>query len=414
VFGISWFGNPGDGTSYTAYCGGGGSARTGVGNSCIVQTPASQNGMDVPLTISTGDDIGVALQIYQNPVTGKVWLIVALSHEIHRYSLPSGKPDGVINVGEGVNAVGVNGMTDQMAVGCDSGLVKVYAMTDEDFATAEPAHVCEGHEKTVCACTFSMRGGRLLTSAKDGTAKVWKNGQLLATLECSVEDPKAKGPKPKRPPQVLVRGCAFADLEGRVALTVASGRRGAAFLAQWIQDENGFSCAVRTNCSPCPISAMDLSADAGLMALGSVDGSIILWDVAAWKTMKTFKEVHDLPVTGIAARPFPVPLQGEDNGVQIHARSASADSQLACLTLQRKAPKQGGESSSSGYFGLTLLTRLLYLLMLLWAVYPIFREGQQKCLETYQTTGLKALRQCIVEELLIAPSWRPGVSVPPH
>lgn len=416
VFGISWFGNPGNGTSYTAYCGGGGSAKTGVFNSCIVQTAESQNGFEEPLIISTGDKVGVAVNIFQNPVTGKIWLIMAMEKEVQRFSLPEGKLEGVIHVGEGVNAVGVNGMTDRLAVGCDSGMVKVYTISDDDFSAADPLYVCEGHEKTVCACVFSMRGGRLLTSAKDGTARVWKEGQLISVLTCSIEDKKAPKPTSKRPPQVLVRGCAFADLEGKVALTVASGRRGAAFLSQWVDSKEGFQCAVRTNCSPCPISAMSLSADTGLMALGSVDGSIILWDVATWKKKKIFKEVHDLPVTGIAARPYDVPLQGEEDGIRIEARSASADSQLACLTLQKRAPKKQAEGggSDSGTSGLTLLNRFIALIVILIALYPVIQEGRLKCAGTYQNNGLNALKRCIIDDVLIAPSSRPGVSVPPH
>jgi WD40 repeat protein len=419
VFGISWFGNPGDGTSYTAYCGGGGSAKTGVFNSCIVQTPESQNGQEEALKISTGEKVGVATHIYQNPVTGKIWLVIGMEKEIQRFSLPSGELDGVIDVGEGVNAVGVNAMADHLAVGCDSGLVKVYSMADDTFeSTDEPAYTCEGHTKTVCACAFSPRGGRLLTSAKDGTACVWKDGTLISTLTCSIEDAKAKGPKPKRPPQVLVRGCAFEDLEGKVALTVASGRRGKAFLSKWVEGENGFECEVRTGCSPCPISAMSLSDDAGLMALGSVDGSIILWDVAKWKVLKTFKEVHDLPVTGIAARPYPVPLQGEENGVQIHARSASADSQLACLTLQRKGPpkakKQGGGSIRSGPSGATIMNRLIAMVVLSFVLYPVLQDVQEKCAVPLQKKDFSTLRQCLMDDVLIAPSSRPGVSVPPY
>jgi hypothetical protein len=419
VFGISWFGNPGDGTSYTAYCGGGGSAKTGVFNNCIVQTPASQNGDEEHMKISTGDKVGVAIHIFQNPVTGRIWMVIAMDKEIQRYSLPSGELDGVIDVGEGVNAVGVNAMADRLAVGCDSGLTKVFFIGDDQFETGEPAYLCEGHTKTVCACAFSPRGGRLLTSAKDGTACVWKEGKLLGTLTCSIEDPKdKKGPPPKRPPQILVRGCAFADLDGEVALTVASSRRGSAFLSQWVDNgETGFTCAKRTACSPCPISAMSLSDDAGLMALGSVDGSIILWDIATWRALKTFKEVHDLPVTGIAARPFPVPLQGEENGVQIHARSASADSQLACLTLQRRGPpeqKQAGGGIKSGTSVAGIMNRLISLGIFLWVLYPVLQEAQEKCAVPWGKKDLVSLKQCVMDDVLIAPSWRPGVSVPPH
>ena len=37
----------------------------------------------------------------------------------------------------------------------------------------------------------------------------------------------------KRPPQILVRGCAYGDLEGRTMYTIASGKRGPAYLTKW-------------------------------------------------------------------------------------------------------------------------------------------------------------------------------------
>ena len=37
----------------------------------------------------------------------------------------------------------------------------------------------------------------------------------------------------KRPPQILVRGCAYGDLEGKTMYTIASGKRGPAYLTKW-------------------------------------------------------------------------------------------------------------------------------------------------------------------------------------
>jgi WD40 repeat protein len=180
-------------------------------------------------------------------------------------------------------------------------------MTDEELYP-DPVFVLEGHEKAVCAVSFAPRlQDRILSSAKDGTARIWQNGDCLAVLKCDISDPKV--PPPARTPQVLVRGCAFGDLDGQVVYTIASGRRGKAYLSHWeeipVADEKQpveYELVMRTECSPCPISAMSLSGDASLLAMGSVDGTIILWSIEQWRALKRFTEVHDLPVTCIAAR----------------------------------------------------------------------------------------------------------------
>lgn len=424
VFCISWFGDPSNGRSITAYAGGGGSAKTGVFNNVVVQ-----DGDQEELKISTGDKVGVALQIYKNPVTRKLWMIVVLGGEVQRYSMPEGTLDGVLTVLDNTNeekgedkdfcsAIAINAMTDQMAVGCNSGIIKVYPTSDDTFAQPDHLYICEGHTKCICTLSFSMRGGKLLSSAKDGFARVWDSntGKELSKMFCDCADQRAP---PQRAQQILVRGCAFADMEGKVALTVASARRGKAFLFQWIEKEAGenYERAVRSECSPCPVSAMSMSQDGTLLTFGSVDGSIILWSVLKWAAVKIFPQVHHLPVTCIAARPFDVELQGEEfTGVRIHARSASADSQLGCLTLQRKAPKRKDESRGSGGRGLSLLLihRLLWTFAFLGILSPLVREAVEKCEHAWIRRDLHSFRQCLLDDVLIAPSTRPGVSTPPY
>jgi WD40 repeat protein len=404
LFGICWYGNPGDGTSIVAYCGGGGSAATGVKNFIGVRIPGQE-----PLQITTGDQVGVALTIVQSPVNGKLYLFVALGTKVHRYSLPDGQDTGQLEAGDNLNCLSVNAMVDQLAVGCENGTVKIFNINDQELGEL-PLYTCEGHEKAVCAVAFSLREHTMVSSAKDGTARVWKNGNLIGVLACSIKDPKAKVPPPKRPPQALVRGCAFGDLDGRIIYTVVSGRRGKAYLSRWGWKGDKYECLIRSECSPCPISAMSLSGDAGLLALGAVDGTIILWGIERWKPMKSFREVHDLPVTCIAARPFPVPLQGEEDGIQYHALSASADSQLAYLTLQRRAPRE--KSSSRSYQ--SLINSLVRIAILAWVLYPVTNEIWDKCEDEWDSQGLAKTWECIRYDVLIAPSTRPGVLVPPY
>ena len=363
------------------------------------------------MEISTGDQVGVAITIVQNPISNQLHLFVALGNKVNRYRLPDGQPTGSLEVGDNINAITVNAMVDQLAVGCEDGSVKVYKVTD-DKMESDPVYNCDGHQKAVCALAFSPREQILVSSAKDGTARVWKQGQSLGVLKCSVADPRA--PPPTRAVQVLVRGCAFGDLNGKLIYTIASGRRGKAYLSKWGFNaaSKKYECMERTECSPCPISAMSLSGDAGLLALGAVDGTIILWGVDRWKPLKLFREVHDLPVTCIAARPFPLPLQGEEDGVQFHALSASADSQLAWLSLQRPQKSKASSRGSGSLKG--TVNSLVRIMILGWILYPVANEIWEKCEEDWDNVGYAKTWECIRYDALLAPTSRPGILVPPH
>jgi WD40 repeat protein len=423
VFGISWYADPIDGTSILAYCGGGGSARTGVNNSIIVQYNGSDSDNNKPQRINTDDDVGIALHVYQNQATKKLWLVVGMQNYVQRYSLPDGEPAGKIELGDSpelvqgmngwnVSSLAVNSTADLIAIGCEDGSVKVFYMNDDYFDAQEDARAFQfkHHVKAVCSMAFSLRHNRLITSAKDGTANVYQDDKLVETLECSVLEKNE--PPPIRPVQVLVRGCAFLDMDGTVAVAVASGRRGKAFLFQWVRKDNQspFTFINRTVCNPIPISAMSLSQDASLLALGSVDGSVVLWGVPNWKLLKKFPEVHELPVTCIAVRPYPVELRGESDGVQIHARSCSADSKLGCLTLQKRRPRKAGDGLSGVGF-LSVVHRMVLLAVFVMFLKPIWNETRDKC---GQTIGWADRKKCFMENVLIAPAGRPGVSVPPY
>eukprot|EP00934_Nitzschia_sp_Nitz4_P005362 Nitzschia sp. Nitz4//scaffold11_size288233//17444//18760//NITZ4_000729-RA/size288233-processed-gene-0.199-mRNA-1//-1//CDS//3329533939//5352//frame0 len=422
LFAMDWFGDPGNGTSILAYCGGGGSAATGVHNKIIVHTA----GQHEDLEITTGAQVGVALTLIQHPITRQLYMFAALGSQVHMYTLPSGELVDELAVGDNVNAVAVNPMLQQLAVGCESGTIKVYSINAEEAAGegAEKSppklsmaklqeYELEGHSKAVCALAYSMHENKLVSSAKDGTARVWKKEECLAELTCSVLDPK--GPPPKRTGQILVRGCAFGDLQGNLVYTVASGRRGKAFLSQWKASKGEYQCVERTECSPHPISAMDLATDGQRIVLGATDGTVIIWGIERWRPLKSFPEVHDLPVTCIAARPFLLPLKDdEENGVQMHAVSASADSQLALLTLERRSSRRDPSSRTFQ----SILHTLLQWIFWLWVLQPVALEIQTKCISVPSTDmsgrTMADTWECIRHDVLWAPDTRPGIAVPPY
>mmetsp|Transcript_29116 Transcript_29116/g.44009 ORF Transcript_29116/g.44009 Transcript_29116/m.44009 type:complete len:448 (+) Transcript_29116:136-1479(+) len=431
VFGISWFADPGDdGESIVAYGGGGGSAKTGFNNRIIVSFLKE----DEDITISTGDDVCVNLVVYQEFPSKDRFVLAAIGQTVRRYSLPTGQPAGQVNVGEGCNTLAVHGMGQVFVVGCDEGPLHVYQMppknssnssSTDDAAEWTKLFSCLGHEKTVCGVSFAARSDRIVSSAKDGTARVWKQGgDCISVMKHDITDPddakkKAAAPAkktPKRATQILVRGCAFGDLEGNVVVSVASGRKGKAFLNKWTftEEKNEYELSIRDPVHDYPISSMNLGVDGCLLALGAVDGSILLLDVVQWRLLHKFREVHELPVTCIAARPlFHVPLAGDEHDIPLHARSASADSKMGLLTLSKKRvkrakPAQELKSSSSSSSTILSLPKLIVWCLLLSFLHAVYEDTMDLCAPN--DLGW----ECIRDEVLWAPSSRPGIVTKPY
>jgi len=420
-----------------AYCGGGGSAATGVKNRLYIEIagnrpeeekkeeqPQGGPSDDEPIIVETGDQLGVAISIAKNPLTNKITLFCALGTTVNVYSLPEARLEQKLSVGATVHAIGVNAMANTIALGCENGSIKVYEF-ERDYRFKElPAYVCDegpdtGHTKPICSVAFAPRSeNRIVSSSKDGTARVWNKDECIGVLKCSIKDPRGAPPPPNRRNRiqtVMVRGCAFGDLEGKLVYTVASGKRGKAFLSKWAFDEKEkqYQCFERTVCSDHPISAMSMSADATSFALGNADGTIYLWNIPKWKVAKQFPSVHEFPVTCIAARPYDLPLKGEDeSGIRFNAFSASADAQLARLTTQRKVPKSAADKNSAGFPMAEYLNKLARWAFLLWVLSPVGRDIMDQCGGGIGEFG--AMLKCVRDNVIIAPSSRPGIGVPPH
>jgi len=357
---------------------------------------------------------------------------------------------------------------DYIAVGCENGIVVTYQLNPSSSAgdNGTPQYEftkvaeCQGHTKAVCAIQFHPRGTHVLSSAKDGTARVFdtETGSEMAVLKCEVHDPK--GPAPvlpdpskmktkdprmmKRAPQILVRGCAYGDLEGKSIYTVASGKRGPAYLTKWkfggmkgggppggppgapVQQSTptdqrlSFNQQFRIECSPVPVSATSFSADGTLVVLGSVNGSISLYHLESQSVLKKFDEVHDLPVTCVASRPIPnvLLLPGElEGGVNFDAVSASADNRLGRFTLQKKSriqkskpPRSARKKSVFEVYLWEILRVPLYVLLLL--TIAAIRDTVDICKQEFGLSalvmdgGVPAAGHCLYREVLWAEESR--------
>ncbi|KAL3796117.1 hypothetical protein HJC23_000620 [Cyclotella cryptica] len=524
VFGLAWYGHPsnigngvgahGDqrrnnrGVSALAYCGGGGSSKTGVLNKIVVVVTTDGHGGSVTrqIDVSTGEALCFGVHVFRpyDDDLDMIRLLACVGDELLLYGIPIAEVPivdgadenaedqqqqqqqennvgavllGKVNVGQGYGAsvttytpIHRNGVLHHcVAVGCENGIVVLYELKQQQPQDIMMEFIkiaeCTGHTKAVCSINFHPRGTDILSSAKDGTARIFctQTGLQLGVMECEVHDPKDPPPlKPeaatnvttkdprmmKRPPQILVRGCAYGDLEGKTIYTIASGKRGPAYLTKWktlvplastmpsAPTSSSSSSSPSSNrtlsirqeyriqCSPVPISATSLSSDGTLLALGSVEGSILLYNLETKSVLKQFQG-HDLPVTCLASRPIPnaLMLPGElEGGVNYDAVSASADNRLGRWTLQRKSrivvPRQRRmkremNALESFLWSIIRIPLLLFVIVVLIAVHDVLDICHEEVKLPALMTDVGAAGHCVYREVLWAESTRPGVrSVP--
>lgn len=405
VFALTWIGpsppnekSPIQYSSVLAYGGGGGSARTGVSNKIIILSNSyyKQTNHSIPqrwMTIDTGDQICVGMNIYYPFMQQEVWLLAAVGNNVNLYNVVNGKLLGSITCGnEGVNTVTFQPDGKQFVAGCENGNVLLYSIHNINSKEGNDGNgdgdmkyefkllieysnhmKSTTNKKAICSVCFAPpsvhheQSFYFLTAAKDGTARVWStsDNKELALLKCSLSElnaPAKPAPKPAPKqqvkttsnrnrmmmnPPVYVRGCSFGFNEETI-YTIQNGRKGKSYASKWrlttIGKEKKYVEEIRTSISPTPVSAMCISGDRSFLALGTVGGSIYIYDSSNLSLIRLYEEVHDLPVTCIAAIPwgmhFPEakhPLQQEQDGgdIEFCAISASADNRLAFLTLQK-------------------------------------------------------------------------------
>lgn len=360
VFGVCW--SP----CANVYCGGGGSAKTGVGNAIVI----THNSNFATTVIDTMSEICVGIDVYPKLVSvGICYVAAAIGTQIQVYHSKTGISMGFYELsvderemkGEeaeafmvGFSCVAFAPDGHGLLAGCENGTILSFGLHWENVVATPPGEdaiappkvhftklaVLLGHEKAICGLSF-LPDNSCFTCAKDGTAKLWsfQTGAEIATACCSIVDIDSNDKKKKRPVQQssLVRGCAQ-GLQG-LLYTVQSGRRGKAFVSQWeiLQQKTNTAkielAEIQRICvSDVPISAICMTFDKTALVLGSVDGSVIvisLKNANQLRIIRNYKEMHDLPVTALTS------CYRTSRSEKIDVITASADGKLNFISFDK-------------------------------------------------------------------------------
>ena len=179
--------------------------------------------------------------------------------------------------------------------------------------------------------------------------------------------------------------------------------------------EGKYKIAEKSLCTDLPATALSISMDKTLLAIGVADGSVILWNKVEWCPIKKYTGVHELPVTCIAARPLPHPFVGEQD--RMHARTGSLDCNSGVLSLHTKSPqkKRGINDGGSGFCGwlLYLIYLVLTISLFVMALQSMFPHAQEVCMQVRDHQGLQAASLCLWEEVFYIHPSKLGAPFPP-
>ena len=376
--------------------GGGGSAKSGVGNQVIVsivETRPTGVQAEERLTYSTGEqlatsvDLSVTRRLLALSVDAGCLILGCVAGDApgsrHLVRLcftetdfpatpataktaPGGRdeppPRGCQNVAR-FSPV----QEDIVVTGGDDGTLRMWQVTVPNLTAVEQRDAFdEGAEQPefVLAQVLQMRAhtgpikdvsfhpsGRLVaTSSSDGTCRIWslESGKTLQILPAD----SAGG--------LTYRSIRFSARRSDLLFTlqVPTGRHGSSQIVVWRNeagpdalDSKKWGLARAVAACDCRGTAFSVSSDGRYLAVGDVKGTISLYDQQTLELHKRIPEVHALAVTGLTFAPAQTPeaaAQPETDEMVVrplshsHVVSSSADRTIAMVPLAGKGQQGWG------------------------------------------------------------------------
>jgi len=374
VFDVFW-GSNSNAKNLLAIAGGGGSAKSGVGNNlniCEVSMTKNTLNLKTPIDVNTGDELCGVVSLNSKGTM----LAAGFGSQINIYSVVVDRLiligklrlESEVEGGASVNSL-TFGLQDQALVaGCEDGCVKQWRLKNVfaaekiaktlvsessenpqqalDHLSFDAAPTFKGHTAAITAVVFHPDVNVLASTAKDGTCRIFegRHATELAQLACETDPqalalelklastPRSRTPRP--PPKLpQFRSCRFSS-NGDQLFTIQSTSRGPVTLKCTNLQIEFLSKRFSVTVGKCqkvipanvPATCMSVSYDGERVAIGTVEGKVIILNSSNLAKIQQF-QAHDLPVTALCFAP-------DSTNMPYDLISSSADSKCTLMKSQ--------------------------------------------------------------------------------
>ncbi|GAB4206351.1 MAG: hypothetical protein OHK0022_33340 [Roseiflexaceae bacterium] len=266
---------------------------------------------------------------------GHTGAVAALAWSPDGTTLLTGSEDGSARIwssaGQAVHLLQGHSATVHAVAWCPDGKTVLTGSEDGtarlwDVSSGQTLHILKGHSDAVVAVAWSPDGATVLTGSKDTTARLWKasDGTTLFTLAGHSDTVTAVAWRPDSQ-RVLTSGwdgnARVWDAGSGTLVEVSPSRAGASWTeATWSPDGtrimlastkgDGMAVVWTTGTTSTldlrgrvgDVSALTWSSDGRMVAAGSADGAVYLWEVQSGREIYTLQG-HISRVSGLAWSP---------------------------------------------------------------------------------------------------------------